>query len=111
MCNYEGRQWGVVLFHEVLQYSSAIQVNHLSPFLLTLELLPILKESAPDSRVVFVASSAHKNGVLDPSNLQAERSYGRMKFYQNSKLFNVSFAIICFYVTGNALSNSVHTTG
>ena len=43
-----------------------------------------------DKRIVFVSSSAAKSfGVWDPSNLQGEISYSRMKFYGNSKLYNV----------------------
>lgn len=72
---------------------SILQVNHLSHFLLTLELLPSLIETASstgDGRIVFVSSSAHKQGSLDPDNMNGEQRYGRQSFYGNSKLYNVS---------------------
>ena len=65
-------------------------MNHLSHFLITLELLPILRQSTPDARVVFVSSDAHRNGVFDMANIEGNHSYGRMKFYGTSKLYNVS---------------------
>ena len=43
-----------------------------------------------DKRIVIVSSRAAKAfGVWDPSNLQGDTSYARMKFYGNSKLYNV----------------------
>ena len=68
------------------------QVNHLSHFLLTFELLPILLDTAhscADCRIVIVSSSAHKMGRLDPENMNGETSYGIYKFYGHSKLYNV----------------------
>ena len=42
-------------------------------------------------RIVLVSSSATKAaGVWDPSNLHGDIGYGRLKFYSNSKLYNVS---------------------
>ena len=74
-------------------YESHYQVNHLSPFLLTLELLPIIFDTAHaygDARIVMVSSSLHAIGVLDPENVNGERNFGTTKFYGNSKLYNVS---------------------
>ena len=73
-------------------YESQFQVNHLSHFLLTLELLPILLDTAyscGDCRIVIVSSLAHKWGVFDPENMNGEISYTGLKFYNNSKLYNV----------------------
>ena len=70
------------------------QVNHLSPFLLTLELLPIILTTASacgDCRIVFVASSGHSMYDWNPANMNAELSQDRLKFYPYSKLYNVSF--------------------
>lgn len=88
-------------------YESHFQVNHLSHFLLTLELLPLMVDSAQssgDGRIVIVSSMLHNSGVFAPGNLNAERSYSRTQFYSNSKLFNVSdkckdFIFIAFYYT------------
>lgn len=75
-----------------LQYSIP-QVNHLSHFLVTLELLPILLESASqtgDSRIVIVSSSLYTLSSWEPENLNGEQEYNRLKFYPKSKLYNVS---------------------
>ena len=66
------------------------QVNHLGHFLLTLELLPLITSSAPDARVVILSSAAHRIAPsFDPTNLQGERGYDRMRQYSSSKLYNV----------------------
>jgi NAD(P)-dependent dehydrogenase (short-subunit alcohol dehydrogenase family) len=64
-------------------------VNHLANFLLTLELLDLLKASAP-ARVVNVASAMHAGRTLDLDDLQEEKSYG-VRGYGESKLANVLF--------------------
>ncbi|KAJ8031747.1 Retinol dehydrogenase 12 [Holothuria leucospilota] len=65
------------------------QVNYLSHFLLTLLLLPLLKESAPNSRIINVASEGHKFGEFKLDNIQGQKSYSFNKFYGNSKLFQL----------------------
>ncbi len=66
-------------------------VNHLAPFVLTHELLPILR-SKPEARVVVVASMAHSGGRIDFGDLQLEREYDGYRAYATSKLMNVMFA-------------------
>jgi NAD(P)-dependent dehydrogenase (short-subunit alcohol dehydrogenase family) len=65
-------------------------VNCLAPFLLTLELLPLLAESAP-SKIITVASVAHWNALLEWENLQGERRYDGFQAYALSKLGNILF--------------------
>jgi NAD(P)-dependent dehydrogenase (short-subunit alcohol dehydrogenase family) len=72
-----------------------IQVNHLSPFLLTNLLMSRLVES--EARVVTTSSRAAKTGRLDPADLSRERrrwsgwlQYGDSK--QANALFTVSLA-------------------
>lgn len=75
-----------------MMYPSGPQINYLSHFLLTLELLPLMVEAAGrsgDARIVFVASHSYSRGVFEPSNMNAERSYHHVSFYNNSKLYNV----------------------
>ena len=69
--------------HEGLE--STFALNVLVPFVLSLELLDLLKASA-SSRIINVSSSAHKSGRIDFDNLQQEQSYSRMKVYANTKL-------------------------
>ena len=74
-------------------YEAHFQINHLSHFLLTLELLPILldtAESCNDCRIVVVSSRLHSSAEFTPGNMNAEQVYSRTKFYSNSKLYNVS---------------------
>jgi NAD(P)-dependent dehydrogenase (short-subunit alcohol dehydrogenase family) len=65
-------------------------LNHLSYFLLTQELLDLLKASAP-ARIVNVASTMHTGGVIDFDDLQGEKRYGGIRAYSQSKLANVLF--------------------
>jgi retinol dehydrogenase 12 len=67
-----------------------LALNHLSYFLLTNLLLPLLKAGAP-SRVVNVASDAHKRASIDFDDLQAKQKYGGWRAYQQSKLANILF--------------------
>jgi NAD(P)-dependent dehydrogenase (short-subunit alcohol dehydrogenase family) len=67
-----------------------LALNHLSYFVLTRALLPLLESSAP-ARIVSVASNAHRGGHLDFDDLQAKRSYSGFRVYSSSKLANVLF--------------------
>lgn len=74
----------------------SLAVNHLAPFLLTRELLPVLHASAATrkrpARVVVVASQAHARGPIDFSDLQSERSFSGYGAYALSKALNILFA-------------------
>ena len=65
-------------------------LNHLNYFLLTHELLDLLKASAP-ARIVSVASIAHRRAMLDFEDLQLSRGFGAWKAYSRSKLANIMF--------------------
>ena len=69
-----------------------LAVNHLGPFLLTNLLLPLLERTAP-SRIVNVASDAHRWGKLRLDDLEATRGYGFLSFprYGETKLMNLLF--------------------
>jgi NAD(P)-dependent dehydrogenase (short-subunit alcohol dehydrogenase family) len=66
--------------------------NHLGHFALTGLLLPALLRQ-PNSRVVTVASIAHRGGKLNFDDLNAERSYDARGAYQQSKLANLVFGL------------------
>ena len=65
-------------------------VNHLAPFLLTHELLPLLR-SAPAGRVVTVSSGSHYNTRLRWEDIQLRRRYNGLLAYKQTKLANVLF--------------------
>jgi NAD(P)-dependent dehydrogenase (short-subunit alcohol dehydrogenase family) len=65
-------------------------VNHLSPFLLTHELFPLLAESK-DGRVVTVGSGSHFRAKMNWKDLQLRRFYFGWNAYKQSKLGNVLF--------------------
>ena len=64
--------------------------NHLGHFALASALLPLLK-AADSPRVVVVGSLAHRRADIDFDDLQAERSYRRIRAYGQSKLANLLF--------------------
>jgi NAD(P)-dependent dehydrogenase (short-subunit alcohol dehydrogenase family) len=66
--------------------------NHLGHFALTGLLLPALLRQAA-SRVVTVASIAHKGGKLNFDDLNAERRYDPRGAYSQSKLANLVFGL------------------
>ena len=85
-----------------------MQTNHLSHFLLTCEVWPLLCAAAAargEARVVSHSSGARRGGLLEPAYLSAARggdlggdasgwmpgTGGRWKRYQQSKLANVVF--------------------
>jgi len=80
---------GVMLSKRVLSvdgFEMNFAVNHLAPFLLTNLLLDTLKKSAP-SRIINVASAAHKYGTIDFEDLQGKHKKRRfMGLYGDSKL-------------------------
>ncbi len=71
-------------------YELTFAVNHLSYFLLTDLLLPALEKGAP-SRIVSVASDAHRGASVDFDDLQSARGYISFRAYGRSKLMNILF--------------------
>ena len=67
-------------------------LNHFGYFWLTLELLDMLKASAP-SRIINVSSAAHLRARMDGPNLVDERNSFCYFTYGNTKLANVLFTV------------------
>ncbi len=67
-------------------------VNHLAPFLLTFELLPLLR-AAPAGRIVTVSSGSHYNTKLNWDDIQLRRHYNPLRAYNQTKLANVLFTL------------------
>lgn len=82
-------------------------LNHLTPFLLTRELLPLLRES-DDPRVVTVSSDAHRFGRIRFDDPEFRRGYSGWGAYAQSKLANVLFARELARREPGIRSNSLH---
>lgn len=67
-------------------------VNHLAPYLLTHDLMDLLRR-APAARVVVTASGVHARGEIDFDDLRLEREYSALDAYARSKLANVAFTV------------------
>ena len=97
-------------------FETTFGVNHLAHFLLTAELLDVVRASAP-ARIVNVSSAAHIGARLDFDDLQSQRHYGGMRAYGKSKLANVLFTYELARrlegtgVTANAVHPGVVLTG
>ena len=88
-------------------FEKTFAVNHLAPFALTLDLLPLLRAS--HARVVTVSSVAHNRGRIDFNNLHAEVRFDGYTAYAQSKLANILFANeLAEQERGQLTSNSLH---
>jgi len=63
-------------------------VNHIGHFLLTMGILPLMGEG---SRIVNVASGAHKTGRIHFEDINLTKHFNVVKAYSQSKLANVLF--------------------
>lgn len=71
-------------------YETQFAVNHLAPFLLTHELLPLLRRSG-DARVLTVSSGSHYRTRMHWRDVMFRRGYSCLRAYKQSKLANVLF--------------------
>ena len=90
-------------------FEAQFGVNHLAHFLLTIQLLDLMKASAP-ARIITVTSKLHKNGVIDFESFKGEKKYSAQLAYGQSKLANVLFAVeLAERLKGTAVtSNLLH---
>jgi NAD(P)-dependent dehydrogenase (short-subunit alcohol dehydrogenase family) len=90
-------------------YEHTFALNHLAPFLLTHLLLDRMR-SAPQARVVNVASGAQAAGRIDFDDLHAARRYSGSRAYNQSKLANVLFTYeLARRLAGTAVTvNALH---
>ncbi len=79
-------------WHQVTRdgYELQFAVNHLAPFLLTHELMPLLRR-APAARVVTVSSGSHRGTRIRWRDVMFRRGYRVLAAYKQSKLANVLF--------------------
>lgn len=69
----------------------AFQVNHLSHYLLTRKLFPLLEKSGA-GRIISVSSEAHKMGKIDFDDLSATKNFNGWRQYGATKMMNILFA-------------------
>lgn len=88
-----------IAFHP-LEYTedgneTMFQVNYLSQLLLTFHLLPIMKRSGDDSRIILVSSYGHTvhSTPFTVDKIQGKQhnadNFPRFKYYGNSKLYQI----------------------
>jgi NAD(P)-dependent dehydrogenase (short-subunit alcohol dehydrogenase family) len=73
-------------------FESQMGVNYLAHFLLTGLLFETIAKTN-GSRIVTVASNAHKRGIINFDDINWEKGYSRMKAYRQSKLACLIFAL------------------
>jgi NAD(P)-dependent dehydrogenase (short-subunit alcohol dehydrogenase family) len=78
--------------HTKQGYEVQFGVNHLAHFALTILLFNTLLQSE-DPRVVTVSSGLHHRGRIHFEDLHGNHSYSPTKYYSQSKLANVVFAL------------------
>lgn len=97
-------------------FELTFQMNQLSHFLLTYELLPLLKKGK-EPRIITLSSEAHRAAKPDFDDLECNKSYASFTAYANAKLFNLYFArqlseeLKPFGISANALHPGVVNTG
>lgn len=88
-------------------YELRFAVNYLAPFLLTHQLLPLLRRSSP-SRIVNVASAGQQ--AINFGDVMLDKNYDDLRAYRQSKLALVMFTIdLAGELEGSGVTaNSLH---
>lgn len=82
---------GIMAGHELTVdgHEKTFQVNHLAPFLLTIELMDVLTGSR--ATIINTSSAANGFGRLDLDDLNSSRKYSTNRAYGTAKLANILF--------------------
>ncbi|KAJ8709260.1 hypothetical protein PYW07_009086 [Mythimna separata] len=88
------------------------QVNHFGPFLLTMLLLPVMKNAPETARIINVTSILHVFGTVENLDKQGKNFLERRRVYANTKLANILFtkklAEEVFSTNDNIMVNCCH---
>jgi NAD(P)-dependent dehydrogenase (short-subunit alcohol dehydrogenase family) len=87
-------------------FESQFGTNHLGHFALTAHLMPVLLATT-HSRVISTSSIAARKGGIHFDNLDGSKGYEPMKFYRQSKLANLLFAIELQHRFGRAGTSTI----
>lgn len=88
-------------------HEETFAVNHLAPYLLTHDLIDLLRASAP-ARVVVTASTVHRRADLDFDDRQLAAGNDALDAYARSKLANVLFTTELAARLDGVTANAVH---
>ncbi|KAM3171386.1 hypothetical protein ACTXT7_016723 [Hymenolepis weldensis] len=76
-------------------YESTMGIGHLSHYLLTQELLPLLKKTQPGARIAIITSAEHYSGSFEKHGFFIDRNgFNSIKAFAQVKLANVVHAVI-----------------
>lgn len=90
-------------------YEETFAVNHLSAFILTGMLLPLIKNGSP-ARIINVSSMAHERAKFNIEDINFTNRYNDYIAYANSKLANILFTnyLAAKLPTNEITVNSLH---
>lgn len=95
-------------------FEKQIGVNYLGHFLLTMKLLPVIKQSDA-GRIINLASMMHILGTIDVNQFRADqvKKYNAVRSYGNSKLANLLFSnALAKQLVGTTVTcNAIHPGG
>eukprot|EP00002_Diphylleia_rotans_P015702 TRINITY_DN3043_c0_g1_i1.p1 TRINITY_DN3043_c0_g1~~TRINITY_DN3043_c0_g1_i1.p1 ORF type:complete len:332 (+),score=84.12 TRINITY_DN3043_c0_g1_i1:50-1045(+) len=74
-------------------YEQMYQANYLSHYLLTHLLIPVMRQTKAECRIINVSSVAHFYGILNLSDLSMKKKWNGGLQYGNSKLHQVLFSV------------------
>ena len=69
-------------------------MNYLGHFIIIVKLLPIMRHSGDDCRILLMSSDAHRSCSFDLNTMNYEGNptrFGRLDYYGRSKLYQVHF--------------------
>ncbi|XP_060567726.1 retinol dehydrogenase 14-like [Ruditapes philippinarum] len=90
-----------------------LQVNYLSHFLMIAKLLPIMRQSGPDCRIILTSSAYHHRGTFDVATMNytgTANNFPDLNYYGRSKLYQVmqAYAMTTRLKGSNVTVNSLH---
>lgn len=88
-------------------YEMSFALNHLNYFILTQELMDLIRKGS-NPRIVNVSSAAHLNGHINFDDLQSKKNFSGWRAYADSKLMNVLFTYeLSRHLDGGGITTNV----
>lgn len=94
-------------------FEKCLQVNYLSHFILTAKLLPVMRRSGEDCRIINMSSSGHTMCNFDSKSINYEGSpdkYPHLEYYSRSKLYQLHqmYSMVRHKSAGDITVNCIH---